>query len=335
MLKFPHLMRCHLRVLFIVLFSLACLPCAFAQTADFFIQVAKQLPAGIDPDIEASASLSLGTTNGFNSPVSLSCAITPVQSTNAPTCAVSPSTSTPPSSPSLTFTTTGTTTPAQYTVTVTGVSGALTHTVTLTPITVIAVSPVYTLAVGTAVTPSTLHAGSGANAVLNISSTDGYSGMVTPGCSAIVPAVEPSPICTFVPATVTISNGAIATTTLTINTIGPATNTTSTTASNRHVRRGFYASGFYASILAFILPMPFMVIARLRGPGRRGGKLLSLFGLLVIAAGLVTLPACSASTTVNNGSVTPNNSYTFTITAYDANGVAASNTDVTVSLTVD
>jgi hypothetical protein len=64
--------------------------------------------------------------------------------------------------------------------------------------------------------------------------------------------------------------------------------------------------------------------------------LLSLFFLFVIAAGLVTLPSCSSSNVVNNGTTTPSNTYTFTITGYDQNGVAPNNTSaVTVSLTVN
>jgi hypothetical protein len=84
-----------------------------------------------------------------------------------------------------------------------------------------------------------------------------------------------------------------------------------------------------------LLPLPFVVIAGFGGAGKRPRKLLSLFFLLLMAAGLVTLPSCTTSTAVNNGAVTPNNSYTFTITAYDANGVSASNTDVSFSLTVN
>jgi hypothetical protein len=51
---------------------------------------------------------------------------------------------------------------------------------------------------------------------------------------------------------------------------------------------------------------------------------------------LVTLPSCSSSNVVNNGTTTPSNTYTFTITGYDQNGVAPNNTSaVTVSLTVN
>jgi hypothetical protein len=325
MLKFLHSLRANFFVLFLGLIPLACLPCASAQTADFFLQASPPNPSAVDPGINSSANVTLGSTNGFNSAVALSCAITPVEPANAPTCTVSPASATPPSSPSLTFTTTGQTPPTQYTVTVTGVSGGQTASVTLNPITVLAVSPEYSLTVATALSPSTVPAGSGATAVLNISSTDGYSGNVTPGCSSITPPVEPSPVCSFNPATVTVTDGALASTTLTISTTNTKTTGTTTTTSAKVHWRAFYG---------LLISLPFVVIAGFWGAGGRRGKLLSWFCVLGIVSGLAALPACN-STTVNNGNITPNNSYTFTITAYDQNGVSASNTNVTVSLTVN
>jgi hypothetical protein len=328
MVKFLHSLRANFCFLFLGLLALAASPNALGQNADFFLQVSRQLPAGIDPGDSASANLTLGTTNGFASPVTLSCVTVPAETPDP--CTVSPSTATPPSSPSLTFDSAGLQ-PNTYTVTVTGVSGADTASVTLTPISVLAVTPQYTLAVGTALSPSSVHAGSGATAVINISSTDGYSGSVTPGCSAITPLTEPSPVCSFNPSTVTVTNGVIATTTLTISTAGTTTNGTGTASSRAH-SRWIYAS---------FLPLPFIVAAGAWGDGKLRRKLLSLLGLLIIAVGLFSLPACNASTTVNNGATTPNNTYTFTISAYDENGVAPTGTTgttgtiVTVSLTVD
>jgi hypothetical protein len=325
MLKFLHSLRTSFSIFFLGLLPLACLPCAFGQ-ADFYLQASPPSPSAVDPGINSTSNITLGSTNGFNSAVTLSCAITPVETTNAPTCTVSPATATPPASPSLTFTTTGQTPPTQYTVTVTGVSGGQTASATLNPITVLAVSPEYTITVGTTISPSTVPAGSGATAVFNIASTDGYSGNVTPACSSITPPVEPSPVCSFNPPTVMVTDGVTATTTLTITTTNTTiTEPTTTTSANRH------AQAFYG----LLIPLPFVVIAGFAGAGQRRRKLLGFFFLLLMAAGLVILPACSSSSSVNNGSITPNNTYTFTITAYDQNGVAASNTNVTVSLTVN
>lgn len=77
------------------------------------------------------------------------------------------------------------------------------------------------------------------------------------------------------------------------------------------------------------------MIAGFTAAGWRRKKFPRFFSLFVIAAGLGLLPACNASKSVNNGSVTPKNTYTFTITAYDDKGISATNTDITVTLTVN
>jgi hypothetical protein len=122
-----------------------------------------------------------------------------------------------------------------------------------------------------------------------------------------------------------VSDGEIATTTLTITTTNTNLNQTTNAGVAKRPSRIFYG---------LLIPLPFVVIAGLGGGAKRNRKFLGLLGLLVIGAGLITLPACG-STTVNNGNITPGNTYTFTIGAYDANGVSPTNTDVTVTLTVN
>lgn len=327
MLKFLSFIRIHFFI-YLGLFALAASACAFGQSADFFLQASNPNPSSVDPGINSTATISLGSTSGFNSAVTLSCATTvsgvPVQPPDP--CAISPTSATPPASPSLTFKSAGLP-PANYTITVTGVSGGQTASVIVNPIAVNAVSPEYSLAVQTPVSPTSVQAGSGATAVLNITSTDGYSGNVTPGCSAITPLVEPSPVCSFNPVTVVVTNGTTATTTLTISTTGTTTNGTGTAARRTHSRI-LYAVWF---------PLPFAVIAGFGAAGRRNRKWLSFLFLLLMTAGLLVLPACNSSNTVNNGDKTPNNTYVFTITAYDQNGVTATSntTALTVSLTVN
>jgi hypothetical protein len=326
MLKFLSFIRIQFFI-FLGLFALAGSSCAFGQTADFYLQASNPNPSSVDPGINSSATITLGTTVGFNSPVTLSCVTTasgaPVQ---PDPCKISPTSATPPALPSLTFNSAGLA-PTQYTITVTGTSGGQTASVTVNPITVLAVSPEYSLAVLDAVSPSSVPAGSGATAVLNITSTDGYSGNVTPGCSAITPLVEPSPVCSFNPSPVMVTDGTTATTTLTISTTGTTTNGTGTAARHAHSR----------ILYALLFPLPFVVIAGFGGAGKRNRKLLSSIFFLFMTAGLITLPACNSSNTVNNGDKTPNNTYTFTITAYDQNGVTAetNTTALTVSLTVN
>ena len=319
MLKFPHSLRAKF---WVILVGLALLPCASGQTADFSLQASDPSPSAVDPGVNSTASITLESTNGFNSLVALSCSVTPAQTTNP--CTVSPATATPPATPSLTFASAGLP-PTQYFVTVTGTSGGQTASVKLNPITVLAVAPQYTTAVTTALSPSTLTPGSQATAIISVTSTDGYAGSVTFGCTSITPLVEPSPICSFAPEPLTVTDGEIATTTLTITTTNTNLNQTTNAGLAKKPSRIFYG---------FLIPLPFMVIAGFGGPRTKSRKLLGFLGLLAIAAGLITLPACS-STTVNNGNITPGNSYTFTIGAYDANGVSPSNTNVTVTLTVN
>ncbi len=324
MLKFLSFIRIQFFI-FLGLFALAGSSCAFGQAA-FFLQASNPKPSSVDPGINSTATISLGPA-GFSSAISLSCATTVSGAPVPPPdpCTISPTSATPPASASLTFTSAGLP-PAPYTVTVTGVSGGQTASVTLT-IAVNAVSPEYSLAVQTPVSPTSVPAGSGATAVLNITSADGYSGNVTPGCSVITPLVEPSPVCSFNPVTVMVTNGTTATTTLTISTTGTTTNGTGTAARHAHSR----------VLYAFLFPLPFVVIAGFGGTSKRKRKLFSSIFLLFMTAGLVILPACNSSNTVNNGDKTPNNTYTFTIAAYDQNGVTAetNTTALTVSLTVN
>lgn len=318
MLKFPHSLRAKF---WVILVGLALLPCASGQTADFSLQASDPSPSAVDPGVNSTASITLESTNGFSSPVALSCSVTPAQTTNP--CTVSPATATPPATPSLTFTSAGLP-PTQYFLTVTGTSGGQTASVKLSPITVEGVAPQYTTAVTTALSPSTLTPGSQATAIISVTSTDGYSGSVTFGCTSITPLVEPSPICSFSPEPLPVTDGEIATTTLTITTTNTNLNQTTNASLTRKPSRVFYG---------FLIPLPFVVIAGFGGPRTKSRKFLGLLGLLVIAAGLITLPACS-STQVNNGNITPGNTYTFTIGAYDANGVSPSS-NVTVTLTVN
>jgi hypothetical protein len=75
---------------------------------------------------------------------------------------------------------------------------------------------------------------------------------------------------------------------------------------------------------------------------KKSRKTWGLLALLVMGGALFLMPACGSSntstTTTPNG-VTPNNTYTFTVTGVDSNGVISSNTGTTstnptVSLTV-
>ena len=220
----------------------------------------------------------------------------------------------------MTFTTAGTTPPTLYAVTVTGTGPSTVHQVQVN-ITVLAVTSQYTLTVTTAISPTTVHAGSGATAVITITPINGYNGSVTPACATISPAATPPPVCSFSPATVAVTNSQPQTTTLTISTSGPPP--------TGSVRRGrvFYALWLF---------VPALALAGLSSGGVRRSALLG-WVLLTALAAVLLMPGCGSnnSTTTSSSANTPKNTYTFTLTAADANALAPSNASQTVSLTVN
>jgi hypothetical protein len=313
--------------MFILLVSvvlLTFLPRAFADGGgNFVLQAPTQAnPSSVDPGVSAIATITVGSTGGFSDPVALSCAITSGPTANPPTCVVSPESVTPVGSATLTINTTSTTSPSLYTITVTGTASSGTQTAPVN-VTVLAVTPQYTITVTTPMSPSSIHAGSGATAGITVTPLNGYAGSVTLSCNSISPVVTPNaPVCSFLPQPVVVA-GTIQLSTMTVTTFGPAT------AAIPHPRL------FYA----FWFPVAGLVLSGM-GFGVSGRRRKSLFGLLtlgIISLGLVLTPACgsSSTTTSSTSGVTPNNTYTFTLTGADANAVAPSNTDQTVSLTVN
>jgi hypothetical protein len=194
---------------------------------------------------------------------------------------------------------------------------------------VVAVTPLFTVTVGTAVAPSTVHAGSGGQGAVQINPINGYSGTVTLSCSSITPLVTIPPICTFDPPVVTVA-GVPVSSTIAITTIGPITKTGLTRA---------------RSVYAFWLSLPVFGFALLGAAigGKRSRGLLSLLALFALGGCLLLTPACgndTSSSNVNPNGITPKNSYTFTLVGVDANGVSSSNTGTTtaaptVTLTVN
>ena len=321
-MRFRPAPRAQALILFLCFILLTPLVSSFGQSgADFFLQGTPLNPSSVVPGRSSTSTITVGTLNGFSGTVDLTCVVTPVQTTGMPTCQASPSSVTPPAAPSLTVTNVSATPPTLYTVTVTGASGGLTDQITLN-VTVLAVTPDYTLTVTTPLAPSSVHAGSGATGTVTVTPINGYTGNVTLSCSAITPTSTPAPVCTFAPPIVAITATAEPST-LTISTSGPV-------AAARPLPRIFYA---------LWLPLPGIALGLGLGRGRRRTKLLRLFFLCLIGAGLLLMmPACgssSSSTSTGGGPVTPKNTYTFTLTGADTNSVAPSNTSPTVSLTVD
>jgi uncharacterized protein len=304
----------------------AALAPAFGQTT-FKLTASTPNPFAVVPGGKSASNLTVTSTSASAVDVALSCQVTPVEATATPTCDVSPPSATTPASPSLTIATSGTTPAALYTITITAVDQNSPSNTVMVPVnlSVLAVTGDYTITVTTPVTPSTVTAGSGATAGITVTSLNGYSGAVTLSCSAVTPAVEFGPTCSF-PGPVSVTGNAAQVGTLTITTLGTTT-TTTTTAAISHPLRAWYA---------LWLPLPGMALVAL-GCGRK--KLLAVLAPYVLALGLLLLPACgnsnnNSSTTATTG-VTPKNTYTLTITGADANAIAPSNGTQTVTLTVN
>ena len=306
-------------VLFFVIAVVLVVPRAYGQ-ANFTLAASAPYPSAVDPGGSSISTITVGTINNVSSgSVALSCTVAPLQ-TNGATCSILSSV-TPPASPTLTITTTSLTPPTLYTITVTGTAGTSTLTVPVN-FTVLAVTPAYTLS-DTTPSPSSVHAGSAATATVTATPISGYSGSVTFSCSTISPTVTPAPVCSFNPATVTVTNSAAASSTLTISTTGP---------SATRLRR---STIFYA----LWLPLPALALigVGLSTTSRLWKKLLGwlLLAGMIVSGIMVTIGCGNSTSTSSSVTSTPKNTYTFTISAIDQNKVAPSNGTQSISLTVN
>lgn len=306
---------------------------ASAQT--FTLQASEFSPVAMPPEGTSSATVTVGSVSGFTGTVNLSCQVIPTTFTDPPACTVSPATVNAPSSASATITTKLDTTTIAYAITITGTAPSISQTVTTQAqtVTVLAIAPQFTISVTRAVTPSSVPAGNGGQGTITISPINGY---VTPpqdvqndhgitlSCSSITPLVTIPPICSFTypkgATSLVISGTGAQTSTITINTFGPVI--TSSAAPPRT---------FYALWLA--VPMLGLVGLGAAVGGKQSRKAWGLLSLFVISGALFLMPACAntATTTTTPNGVTPNNSYTFTVTGIDHEGNAASNTNSTTS----
>ena len=321
--------RAALAILWTTAASLTLISSASAQ-ADFTLQAAPFAPAAVAPGGTTSSNITVGTVNGFAGTVDLTCQVTaPQATTSTPTCAISPTTVTPPASASATITTTLQTTTIGYSVTITGTATATptdTHTTPAQNVTVLAVTPQFTITVTGPIVPKSVPAGSGAEGTILVNPINGYSTPIVNGvptgitlsCSSITPLVAIPPVCSF--AYPKNSNG------LPINGV-PATSTvTITTSGPQIISNAARPKTFYA----LWMPLPMLALVGIGAAvgGKRSRKACGLLAIFVISGTLLLLPACSnikVTTSALNG-ITPANTYTFTVIGVDVNGVISSNT---------
>jgi hypothetical protein len=308
---------------------------AAASGQTFTLQAPALSVNAIDPGGSSFATVTVGTLNGFSGAVNLSCAVAPTQSqtiVDAPGCTVSPASVTPPASASATITTTDGTTTTSYNVTITGTAASNSQTTT-TPalyMTVIDVAPQFTITVQKPVVPASVPAGNSGVGMIAINPINGYvtpAGGITLSCSSISPLVTVPPLCKF-DNPVTISpDQQVATSSVTIISFGPVVTTTGSMVAPQSIH-----AHFRGHFWALWLPLPMLALVGLGAAagGKRSRKAWWLLGLFVMSGTLLLMPACGNTTTTTSTpeGVTPNNTYTFTISGVDANGVVSSNAGV-------
>jgi hypothetical protein len=309
----------------------AAFSCLAVGQNDFTITATQLQPSAVEPGLPTSAAITLQpVTPGAGTPVTLTCTVTTNQVTTfLPTCTPSPNPATPFAQASITVGTQGSP-PGAYTFTVTGTSGTFTHSVQL-GLNIVPEAADYTIAVTTAISPTSVAAGNGAQATITVTPIGNYSGhQITLSCLSVTPVVAASPVCSFKPEPVSVTSNTTPTSVLTVTTFGTATGG----IAKRKTLRMLY--GLW-------LAVPGLALMGVCSRGKRRRNILGMLLLIALAAGILFMPACGSTSTAGsgtrapNGNSTPNGTYMFTLSAVDETGAAPSNittSEATVSLTV-
>ena len=332
-----------------VLSLLCLLLCAAALPAhaatDFALTTLPLDPNAVVPGEVSSTNITVAPAvqgGTIGSPVRLTCTVTPVvpiTSPYFPVCTVSPSSLTASGGATATITTVAPTptTPGTptigYNITITGTDASGSLTSQPLTLTVLSVVPQFTISVQTALQPTSVPAGSGAQGIISINPSNGYQ--TPPGvhiklyCNSITPLVTIAPVCTFsynTPQGATVNSTGTATANLTIQTIGNFT--TAANTPSRDLPRALWLS----------LPLMGLVSLGAALGGRKSRKAWGILALFILSGSLLLLGSCakanSSLPTVTPNGITPANTYTFTLVGVDTNGVGSSNTGVTGSPTV-
>jgi hypothetical protein len=321
-----------LRVIFFgCIFALLLADAVSLQAQSFTLTPTTLSPAAVDPGGISIAQVSVGGGASVGS-VSFTCTVSSnnsgVSASEYPTCLISPSSVVPNAILSLTVTAGNDTPAGEYSVVVTGTAGSgppeSTDPIYLN---VVDVQQDYTLTVTKTISPGTVSPGGGAQATVTVTPIASYTGTVTLSCLSVTPTQVGAPYCSFNPPSVDVTSSSGGQSVLTISTYG-----TQQTVSELEFPRIF--RGFW-------LALPGLALMGASFGGARRKRSLGLFLLLVVAGGFLLLPSCGGPTVTSNnniGYVTPKDTYTFTLTGVDQNGVAPGNSttdQATVILTVN
>jgi trimeric autotransporter adhesin len=270
------------------------------------------------PGLSASDTLSIAPVQGFTGTITLNCIVAPTpDSGKAPACTVPGSVTLGSDTTKVTIqiTSDATTVPGSYSVAVTAVSGAVQRSVAV-PLIVqqLPATPSFGLSAASD-TVSIAAAGQSVTDVLTIRPAGGFAGTVQLSCAVSgVSTGTTAPTCS-VPATASITGSTVVNATLTVDTVAP-----STTTAAKDARR--FGEGIGGLMLGCLL----IFVA----PKRR---IWTALGLLILAAGALSITACGGSghsSTETTTPGTPAGSYTVTVTAVSGSVHATTHVNVTV-----
>src|SRR5215469_18375143 len=174
-------------------------------TSEFTLQPSALSPSAVAPGGVSSTTIQLRPApgSGFSGTVALTCQVTAaISTTDTPICTLSPTAVIVPGTAVATITSKPTTTQTLYSITITGTGQTTTYTSPALDFTVLAVIPQFTITVQSAVAPTSVPAGSGAQGIVSINPSNGYrtpTGGITLACGSISPLVSISPVCSFTP----------------------------------------------------------------------------------------------------------------------------------------
>lgn len=262
----------------------------------------------------ASDTLSIAPTQGFTGSVALNCVVAPTPTSGkAPTCTLPASVTLGSDTTTLTLdiASDSTTLPGSYTVAVTAVSGGVQRTLAV-PLVVqqSSASSNFELTAATG-TVTVTAAGKSVTDTLTIRPMNGFTGTVQLSCAVSGSSSSGSAPACNVPATASITGTSAVNATLTINTVGPSTAIAAKDSPLFGERLGGLALG---CLLLFVAPKR---------------RIWTALGLLVLAAGAMSVTACGGHSKSGAGG-TPAGNYTVTVTA--TSGASTSSTQVQLTV---